>query len=535
MKRIWIAVALLTLVLATLLSACGGGATTTTTTTSPTSTSSPTTTTSTSTPTTTTTTSEPAVDMYGGTFVQSLTVGPATPLGYPPEGAPDATSLARHSLEALLSVDRSGTLHPILATSWDVDIAALTMTFQIRQGVKFHDGADLDAHDVVLCFQAYIDLEKAPEWESVTALDDYTVQVKVVRYTNITLTGMGGFLVWNPDNVDTQGLDWVRANPIGTGPFKFVEYERDSRLVFERNENYWDPELPYLDGLEFIVIADETVRKLAFQRGDLHLLRAAGIDAQELEAEGYFVNVQTGGTLVLIPDSANADSPFSDIRVREAVSYAIDREALVEGLGFGFTNPAYSLFPGWVYGKIDNVKINKYDPEKARQLLTDAGYPNGFSITIHTFTRIVPREYINAIASMLGEVGIDVTPDFPEAGKYTEYRFNGWSNGMMAHGYAAFDNANSLWSFYFTSTAFPSFERPQALLDAIDASLAAPEFSPEAFETTLRIIDEDTTVIPYIEEVVLTFYQSGVHDPGIENYAATVFMSRFAWLEPEAR
>src|SRR3989304_2417494 len=145
MKRVLIASVLLILVLGTLLSACGSS---TTTTSSPTAPSSPTPTSSPTTPTPTaptpppqTATTAPAVNMYGGIYVQALTVGPATPLGYPPEGAPDATSLARHSLEALPSVDRSGTLHPILATSWEVDTAALTMTFQIRQGVKFHDGA----------------------------------------------------------------------------------------------------------------------------------------------------------------------------------------------------------------------------------------------------------------------------------------------------------------------------------------------------------------------------------------------------------
>lgn len=475
--------------------------------------------------------------MYGGVFKLALTVGPATPLGYPAEAAPDAAALATHALERLIRVTRGGVVQPMLATSWEVDPAGLTVTFHLRQGVKFHDGTDFNAQAVKWCFERVMEAGRAPDWESVTAVDDYTIRVKVKRYTNITLTGFasGYFSIISPTAVEVNGLDWARNNPVGTGPFKFVEYERDSRLVFERNDDYWEPGVPFLDGLEYVVISDATVRKLAFQRGDIHRLVATGIDAQELQSQGYVANIQTGGTMVLIPDSANPDSPFADIKVRQAVSYAIDREALAEGLGFGFANPAYQIYPGFAHSHIPDLEITEFNPEKARQLLALAGYPNGFNTTIHTFTRIVPRDYINAIAAMLNDVGIHTTPDFPEAGKYTEYRFGGWSNAMMAHGYAPFDNPNTLWSFYFTGTAFPSLEKPQALIDAINASLESTEVDPALVQACMKIIADNMVVIPYLEEVIIVFYQDGVHDPGIENYAATAFIADLAWLEPQAR
>jgi peptide/nickel transport system substrate-binding protein len=317
---------------------------------------------------------EPEPDMYGGVFKQALTVGPATPLGYPWEAAPDAYSLARHSLESLIGITIDGVVEPELATSWDIDPVGLTMTFHLRQGVKFHDGSDFDAHDVVWCFEKVMEAGRAPDFVSVTAIDNYTVEIKVTRYTNVTLTNLAGgyFSIISPTAVEKNGEDWARNNPIGTGPFKFVKYERDSRLVFERNDDYRDPAIPYLDGLEYVVISDATVRKLAFERGDIHRLAAVGIDAQELHSKGYNMITQTGGTMILVPDSANPDSPFAQKLVRQAVSYAINREALVKGLTYGFGHTAYQVYPGFEITRVPDLEITEYNPDKASQLLAQA-------------------------------------------------------------------------------------------------------------------------------------------------------------------
>jgi peptide/nickel transport system substrate-binding protein len=474
--------------------------------------------------------------MYGGVFKQALTVGPATPLGYPPESAPDAYALAGHALERLIRVKTDGTIEPRLATSWEVDKVGLTMTFHLRQGVKFHDGTPFNAQAVKWNFDLAIEAGKAPDWDSVEVVDDYTIRINLNTFNNTTLTGLwgGAFQIISPTAVEQNGLDWARNNPVGTGPFKFVEYERDARLVFERNDDYWEEGKPYLDGLEYVVIADATVRKIAFQQGDIHRLTATGIDAQDLQSEGYEVYSQTGGTMVLVPDSNNPDSPLADILVRQAVSYAIDREALAEGLGFGFARPAYQLFPGFEVSRIPDLDIHEYNPDKARELLALAGYEE-IHITIHTFTRIVPRDYITAIAAMLSEVGIITEPDFPEAGKYTEYRFNGWNNAMLGHGLAAFDNLNTTWYFYFLGIAFPSLYKSDDFKTAADASLASETIDPALVQAVIQVMHDEVMVIPYLEEVVITFYQDGVHDPGIREYMATNFIADLAWLEPDQR
>jgi len=337
--------------------------------------------------------------------------------------------------------------------------------------------------------------------DSVKKIDDYTVRINIPGYRNTILTGLGaGYsMIISPTAVEKNGLDWARWHPVGTGPFKFVEYERDARLVYEKNEDYWNKGLPYLDGVEFIVIADETVRKIAFQLGDIHSLRASGLTAQELRGMGYEHVTRSGGTFLLIPDSKNAESPFADKRVRLAVSHAINREALAHALGYGFSRPAYQVYPGFIETAIPDLEKHQFDQDLARQLLTEAGYPDGFKTTIHAFIRVVPRDFVTAIQGMLAEVGIEVDADFPEAGRYSEYRFGGWSDAMMAHAMASMENINSGFSFYFGGMQFPSVQKPEGWQEAFDAALSSINVDPVKTQKLAKLMHDEVMIIPYLE------------------------------------
>jgi peptide/nickel transport system substrate-binding protein len=547
MKKIICILAAVILLLGLVLSACGEPEESEPTTTTPATTApEPTKTTqtptkTTSTPTKTTaepTTTAPEPDKYGGTLKEVLTVGPATPIGYPPEAAPDASADARPAIESLVQVKSGGVVEPLLATGWEIAPDGKSITLTLRQGVKFHDGTDFNAAAVKWNLDLEIEAGKATDWESVEVIDDYTVRVNIPGYKNTILTGFGGGAaqIISPTAVEKNGLDWARWNPVGTGPFKFVEYERDSRLVYERNDNYWNEGLPYLDGLEFVVIADETVRSIAFQKGDIHTLRASGLTAVELKDMGYDYVTRSGGTFVLIPDSKNADSPFANIRVRQAVSHAIDREALAGALGYGFASPAYQVLPGYIETAIPDLDIHEYDPDKARTLLAVAGYPNGFKTTIHAFIRVVPRDFVSAIVNMLGEVGIEVEPDFPEAGKYSEYRFGGWNNAMMAHAIGAMENMNSTFSFYFGGIQFPSVQKPAGWQEAYDAALYSETVDPVKTRALAKLMHDDVMVIPYMEETAVAFIHEGVNDSGhLKDSLTTVTEWELTWLDPDLR
>lgn len=481
---------------------------------------------------------EPEVDKYGGVLKEVLTVGPATPIGYPPEAAPDASADARPAIESLVRLRNGGVVEPLLATGWEIAPDGNSVTLTLRQGVKFHDGTDFNAAAVKWNLDLEIEAGKARDWESVEVIDDYTVRININGYKNTILTGFAATAaqIISPTAVEVNGLEWARWHPVGTGPFKFVEYERDAKLVYERNDNYWNEELPYLDGIEFVVIADETVRKIAFQKGDIHTLRASGLTAQELKNAGYDYVTRSGGTYVLIPDSGNPESPFANIRVRQAVSYAIDREALAEALGYGFASPAYQLYPGFTETAIPNLDIHEYNPDQARTLLTIAGYPDGFKTTIHAFIRVVPRDFVMAIVNMLGEVGIEVEPDFPEAGKYTEYRFGGWNDAMMAHAFASMENINSSFSFYFGGTQFPSVKKPQGWQEAYDAAISSLQVDPEKTRALVKIMHDNVMVIPYLEETAVAFIHEGVYDHcHLKDNLTTLTELEICWLDPDLR
>lgn len=474
---------------------------------------------------------------YGGVLKLALTVGPGTPIGYPPEAAPDAQDVGRPCLETLFRIKERGELEPLLATGWEVSPDRSSITLTLRRGVKFHDGTNFNAEAVKWNLGNMIEARKGGKWKSVDLIDKYTVRVNLKGYANTDLTNLGQTRAQmiSPTAVKENGLDWARWHPVGTGPFKFVKFESDSKLVYEKNGNYWQENKPYLDGVEYQVIPDETVRNMAFQRGDIHVLEAIGKLANDLQKKGYEYRTRSGGTFVLIPDSKNTDSPFSDKRVRQAVSYAIDRESLVQAVGYGLLRPAYQIAPGSEVTKVPDLAERHYDQDKARQLVNEAGYPDGFKTTIHTFLRIVPRDYITAIAHMLAKVGIEVDTDFPEAGRYTEYRFRGWNNAMMAHCISPFANMNRCFSFYFGGRQFPSVQKPEGWEKAYNEALSSTEIDPVKTQNLVKLMQETAMVIPYAEETKIRFFQDGVHDTGYMKDDLHQWYPENAWLEPALR
>ena len=546
MKAAYYFLTILVLLSTLLMVACNSSPSTpaATTTTAPTTNTTPVSTTTTVPKTTAATTAAAGRDpaKYGGIWKIAQAIGPSSPIGYVPESANDAMSAASPCLESMFRVQKDGTLVPRLATSWEVDAEAATIVFHLRKGVKFHDGSDFNAQNVKWCWDLVREAKKTPNISSVDVLDDYTVRVNFNTFQNTDITSFDGgyYAIFSKASFDKNGIDYSRANPIGTGPFKFVEYIRDSKITYTRNENYWNPELPYLDGLEINIVAEETVRRLLFERGDITMFNASVQVAPDLMQKNYDFATDSGGTYVLVPDSANADSPFANLKVRQAVSYAIDREAIAEGIGAGLMSAAYQLYPGNPINALPEGQYLKteYNPEKAKQLLAEAGYPDGFKTSIHTFVQAVNRDFITAITKMLEDVGIQCDPDFPEAGKYQEYRTKGWNNSMLAHGLmnlGANPNAIASWYLPQNNITFPSLKRPDGFYDLLNASLASPTVDPAKVQAAYKALADDFTMIPYAEDTVRVFYVKGAHDDGGQKFLLSIFIPELAWLEPDAR
>jgi ABC-type transport system substrate-binding protein len=202
-------------------------------------------------------------------------------------------------------------------------------------------------------------------------------------------------------------------------------------------------------------------------------------------------------------------------------------------------NPAYQLYPGNKINALAEGSYLKteYSVTKAKQLLTEAGYPTGIKISIHTFVQVVNRDFVTAITKMLLDAGIQCDADFPEAGKYQEYRVKGWNNSLLAHGLMSLSNPNAIVSWYLpqNNITFPSLKRPDGFYDRINASLAAPQINPTMVQASYKLLADDLTFIPFVEDNVRVFYNKGVHNDGGKIFSLSFFIPELAWLEPDAR
>ncbi len=477
-------------------------------------------------------TTAPEANKYGGILKLVPVSPPVAPIGYPPEADSGALTLAASVLEPLVKV--RGDIIPWLATSWDISGDYTSITMKLRQGVKFHDGSDFNAEVAKWNLDNMTVAKRLPQFKSVDVIDNYTIRINLLSWDNSVLTSMDfNSEMISKASFDKNGIEWARWHPVGTGPFKFVEYKRDVKLVYEKNNSYWQQGKPYVNGIEWIIIADETVRKMVFWGGDAHVLRAAGTIAQELNKLGFLYKTRAGGSLILVPDSANPNSPLAKKTVRQAISYAIDRDTIANSLAFGGAVAASQIYQGFPVSKIPGLK-DEYNPDKAKQLLAEAGYAKGFATTIHVFI-MTPRDYVNAISSMLGKVGITVKIDVPEPGRYAQLRFNGWDDGILAHSLSSGPNLNEWIKLYLGGIQFPSLKRSEGFMDALQASAQAKTLDPVKMQALIKLIHDDQMVIAYGEEVAWTFLQKGVHDTNIFEWSLDTFSPELVWLDPELR
>jgi peptide/nickel transport system substrate-binding protein len=303
---------------------------------------------------------------------------------------------------------------PGLADRWDVP-DPLTYVFHLHAGVRFHDGRPLTSRDVKWTFdsllQGKVRSTKAAAYhlvDHIDAPDDSTVVFHLKEPFATLLWNLAGGAV---GIVPYGSGDEISRHPIGSGPFRFVSAEPDKEVIIERNDDYWGVKA-HLPRVRFAVVPDSTTRALELRKGsaDIAMTSLAADTVLTLERESN-VEVLRGPGTVLGYLAFNTREPIlKDPRVRQAVAYAIDRTAIIHYLFRDFARPAYSLLPpeSWAY----NADVPQYDhnPDRARQLLEQAGYPavNGvrFHLTMKTSIDESPRLVAAVLQQQLREVGI---------------------------------------------------------------------------------------------------------------------------------
>jgi peptide/nickel transport system substrate-binding protein len=350
-------------------------------------------------------------------------------------------TFAHHIYETLVDRDTAGTLIPRLATEWSIKEGdPTTWVFKLREGVKFHDGADFTAEDVVFSLdRARSDKSNLRQLHAavtgVTAVDDLTVEVKMsgpspLYPNNLTNTFMMD-KTWTETNnaVEVQQAgsaddNYAVRNTNGTGPYILESREVDVRSVLKINENHWAGEKPAITEIIYLPIADNATRVAALLSGEVDLVQDVPVQDIERLASTPGVKVETGaenriiyfgyrvGDEPLKSSNITDKNPIADPKVREAMELAIDRDAIKTVVMRGQSIPTGVATPPFVHGWTEELDAYPApDVEKAKALLAEAGYPDGFSVTLDTpNNRYVNDEAISqAVVGMLGQIGIQVT------------------------------------------------------------------------------------------------------------------------------
>lgn len=344
--------------------------------------------------------------------------------------------------EPLLMFDANGDPQPYLAESIDEDAENLRYIIKLREGILFHDGEELTAEvckwnldfykeNGVLRDSAFSSLK------GVEVLDTYTVALNLYQWDSIIpsqLARSAGFMV-SQKAYEEMGDDAFAKNPIGTGPFKWDSRENDVKISFVKFSDYWQGE-PLLDGVEMIVIAEDSVAMAALEAGEIHAFFPVNFDiADYMKDKGYKV-VQTAipdQTYTVCFDMSHEDDPFSNLLVRQAAAYALDGESIAKAVWSDYAQVTnqYAL-PGTTYYN-EVVENYPYNPEKAKEILAEAGYPDGFDtricISSGSGAGITASEIV---AQQLTEVGIRTEIVQFDPGQWSKW-CDDWYPGMFGH------------------------------------------------------------------------------------------------------
>ena len=440
--------------------------------------------------------------------------------------------------ENLVKLDTDLTLQPVLAERWE-QVEPDRWRFYLRQGVKFHDGTDFNAEAVKFSIERIKNPDdpgrSASNLRAIVAIevvDDYTVDIVTDGAYGPLLNIMS--LVYatgivSPAAVEKYGEDYTR-NPVGTGPFRFVEWKTNDQIVIERNEDYWGEKAP-LDRVIYRVIPEESARMLALDTGEVQMVMAPAPSQMDSYRDNPdFTIYETPGVRVIYFGLMTAREPFSDVRVRQALNYGFDRQSILDNVleGAGYLPQSYISPP--VFGFKDVGQYFAYDPEKAAALLDEAGWTDsdGDGIrdkdgkplaVVHHSARgryLKDAEVGEAFQAAMRELGVDVKLEILEwATLFEEIRQPGMPADLFLLGWStATGDADYTMGPVFGSNSFPpvgwnstEYSNPEfdELVAAAGASTDQAERA-ELYGQAQEILARDAVVVPVYnsKEIIVT-------------------------------
>ena len=432
----------------------------------------------------------------------------------PTAGAAEAIDIVvyQNVFEGLTRIDQNGAVQPGLAESWTISDDGLTYTFKLHDGVTFHDGTAFDAEDVKFTFDRILAEDSVNAHRefyepitSIAVIDPLTVELKLDRQIGRFLfdLGRGDAVIVAPESAENN------ANmPIGTGPFAFVQWDKGGRVVLEAYGPYWG-EPVHLTSATYVFINDSATMTNALLAGDIDGTNNFATESLALfEGNPQFkvlVGTTEGETIL---STNNKRPPFDNLKVRQAIAHALDRQAIIDGTTNGYGVPIGAPFAPHNPYYIDLTDTYPFDPEAARKLLADAGFPDGFSATLKMPPVPYARTAGQIIASQLAAIGIKIELINVEWAQWLEdvYTNKDFDLSIVSH-VEPFDIGNYANPDYYFGYDNPEF---QALIDELNGT------TDEAARKTLAIEAQTILARDAVNGYLFELAQTGVWNAKLE-------------------
>jgi peptide/nickel transport system substrate-binding protein len=423
----------------------------------------------------------------------------------------DVGSLA---FECLLTADKNGEIRPSMATSWETSKDGLQYTFKLRKGVRFHDGREMTAEDVIWSMQYAMDpkngaygRDKLLSVSSLSASDPLTLHVTLKEpYVSFlaTLTSFQAFPIV-PKGSLRGGKERPAIYPPGTGPFMMTEYKSQQTIAFRRFNHYWQKGIPHLDGIQFRPIEDDTVRLTAVRTGE--------VDVADRVAYDQALRIQKGEMKDIRLHLADASGyrwigfnteipPFNNTKLRQAVAFAIDKANIIDAITWGFgtvTNQKVLKGSRWWVPFQDR----KRDVERARALLREAGHPNGIKVRGLVRRGWLNQDEMQLVQSQLREVDIHVDIEIVEFATHQNALRDGHFIFTVTGGLPYMDPDLAYYQYYHTENGaikignYPRYSNPK-----VDRLLEQGRMEPDflkryrIYKEFLEMAHEEVPQIP---------------------------------------
>lgn len=434
------------------------------------------------------------------------------------------TSVCRHVYEPLVSRDPGGgAMEPCLAESWELDDDQVTWTFHLRKNVTFSNGAPFTAEDVVYTIERarnYSTRNMVANMDRIEVLDPHTIKIITKTPSAVLLDYLVGLLIMNKEYTESISFEEVNLKPMGTGPYVLLEWVKEDHMSFTANKNYWG-EAPAITHVRMRPITNAATRTAALLTGEVDIAedipvrdiarveKTAGIDVVTRPSK-FLMYLHIDANREPTPAIEGAVNPMKDPRVREAVSLGIDRAIIAKVTMNGNAYPTGQLILEGQRGYLPGLPLPEYNVEKARALLKEAGYENGFTVILDGPNGRYPNDgqIAQALASQLAKIGITIELRLHPKSVFFDFVRPGDKSSLVLTGWSEYTDTGTMGNILFytrdktegkgaSNRCHYSNAEYDRLLDAADAT-ADVEKRRELLEESSRVILGDYGVIPIL-------------------------------------